>query len=154
MKLNFVPYYYGPYSVEIADAISSLKANGIIEESIKEIQAFNFATTFEPRLYIYKLTNIGKEFAISIDSKYKKKSNRIKYILTKMKSLGANDDYKTLSIAAKMYHILGLEEKAMTATEILEEAEFLKWKISKNEAKAAIKFLNEMELVTLAANKH
>ena len=37
--IGFTPYYYGPYSAEVADTISSLKACGIIKEIIELISS-------------------------------------------------------------------------------------------------------------------
>ena len=147
--IEFTPYYYGPYCTEIADALESLKASGIVKEEIVEYPSFDFHITFEPRKYIYYLTDIGKDIAEFIEEKYGDEAKQIKQSLYKLQELGMVQDYKNLSIAAKMDHILKLEGKPMTSDEILEEAKALGWKISEDEAKTAITFLEEFNLVTL-----
>ena len=149
LGIEFTPYYYGPYCTEIADALESLKASGIVKEEIVEYPSFDFHITFEPRKYIYYLTDIGKDIAKFIEDKYRDEAKRIKQSLYEMQELGMVQDYKNLSIAAKMDHILKLEGKPMTSDEILEEAKALGWKISEDEAKTAITFLEELNLVTL-----
>ena len=148
LGIEFTPYYYGPYSAEIADALESLKASGIVKEEIVEYPSFDFHITFEPRKYIYYLTDIGKDIAKFIEEEYRDEAEQIKRSLYEMQKLGMVHDYKNLSIAAKMDHILKLEGKPMTSDEILEEAKALGWKISEDEAKTAITFLEELNLIT------
>ncbi len=114
-----------------------------------EYPSFDFHITFEPRKYIYYLTDIGKDIAEFIEDKYRDEAKRIKQSLYEMQELGMVQDYKNLSIAAKMDQILKLEGKPMTSNEILEEAKALGWKISEDEATTAITFLEELNLVTL-----
>lgn len=148
LGIEFTPYYYGPYCTEIADALESLKASGIVKEEIVEYPSFDFHITFEPRKYIYYLTDIGKDIAKFIEEEYRDKAEQIKRSLYEMQKLGMVHDYKNLSIAAKMDHILKLEGKPMTSNEILEEAKALGWKISEDEAKTAITFLEELSRIT------
>ncbi len=148
LGIEFTPYYYGPYCTEIADALESLKASGIVNEEIVEYPSFDFHITFEPRKYIYYLTDIGKDIAKFIEEEYGDEAEQIKRSLYEMQKLGMVHDYKNLSIAAKMDHILKLEGKPRTYEEILEEAKALGWKISEDEAKTAITFLEEWNLIT------
>ncbi|HHE40419.1 MAG TPA: hypothetical protein ENL10_02835 [Candidatus Cloacimonetes bacterium] len=149
LGIEFTPYYYGPYSTEFADALESLKASGIVKEEIVEYPSFDFNITFEPRKYIYHLTDIGKEITEFLEEKYQDEADQIKQSLSEMRDLGMAHDYKNLSIAAKMHHILKLEEKSMTSDEILDEAKALGWDISEDEAETAITFLEELNLITL-----
>ena len=150
LGIDFIPYYYGPYSAEVTEVISSLKATGIVEEKVETFSPFNFNVTFEPRRYIYQLTKIGSEVASLIEDTQNEEAKRMRNVLEQMKNLSASDDYKTLSIAAKMYHVLGIEGKPMITNEILEEAKALNWKISEPEAEATIKFLEGMELIKVS----
>jgi uncharacterized protein YwgA len=149
LGLDFIPYYYGPYSTEVTDVISSLKAAGIIEEKVERFSPFNFRVTFEPRHHTYRLTEIGKEIAVMTVAKEKESADRINSALEEMKVFGAANDYKNLSIAAKMHQILGIEGKKMTAEEILEEAQSIGWNIEETEAESAINFLEKMELIKI-----
>ena len=149
LGLEFTSYYYGPYCTEIADALESLKASGIVKEEVVEYPSFDFHITFEPRKYIYHLTGIGKDIAKVIEEKYQDEAEQIKKSLSEMRDLGRAYDYKNLSIAAKMDHILKLEGKSMTSDEIMGEAETLGWRISEDDAETAITFLENLNLITL-----
>jgi len=65
-----------------------------------------------------------------------------------MRQFGLARDYKNLSIAAKMYHILKREKKPMTTYEIMEEAKVLDWDIGEKEAQEALAFLKGMKLTS------
>jgi uncharacterized protein YwgA len=149
LGLDFTPYYYGPYSSEVAEVTSSLKAAGLLDERVETFPAFNFSVTFEPRRYTYRLTDIGKEFADLLVARDEERATEIKTILGKMKEQGAANDYKNLSIAAKMDQILKIEDKKMTAEEILKEAKSIGWNIEEEEALSAINFLDEMKLIEI-----
>lgn len=147
LEIEFTPYYYGPYSAEVADTIASLKASGVIKEIVEIFPSFNFGVTFEPRRYIYQLTDIGRQMANLIEKRQSQEAKKAQKVLEQMKELGATDDYKSLSIAAKMCHILKIEDKPMTPEQILDQAKALDWEIDQCGAEAAIKFLQDMDLV-------
>ena len=149
--IEFTPHYYGPYSAEVADTIASLKASGIVKETVENFPSFNFGVTFEPRRYIYQLTDVGRKMANSIRERHLQEIENDEKVLERMKGLGATgaaNDYKNLSIAAKMWHILKIKGEPMTAEEILDQAKALDWEIEQYEAEAAIRFLQDiMDLV-------
>jgi Fe2+ or Zn2+ uptake regulation protein len=64
-----------------------------------------------------------------------------------MREKDATNNYKVLSIAAKMDNILESEKKPMYVEEILEEAQILGWKISMAEAQSALELLKKLEMV-------
>jgi len=148
-KLDFTSYYYGPYCAEVKEVMGSLSRAGFVEETVETFSPLDFDVTFEPRRYRYEMTKVGKELASTIQSRDSKNAKKIKSILETMKRLGADDDYRTLSIAAKMHRILRIEGKSMTGERILEEARALDWKINAQEADAAMEFLKSMELINL-----
>lgn len=147
LGLDFAPHYYGPYSTEIPEVTSSLKASGMVEEKVETFVPFNFNVAFEPRRYIYQLTDMGNQVADLIRDRDSERAERIKQVIEKMKKLGMSHDYKNLSIAAKMDHILKIEGKPMTTEQILKEAKAIDWKIEKKEAEEAIDFLEKLELI-------
>ena len=95
------------------------------------------------------MTDIGEELADLFENREQSRAKEIKAILEKMKELGTADDYKNLSIAAKMHQILLVEGKKMTAEEILEEAKSIGWDIEIEEAKSAITFFDNMGLIKI-----
>lgn len=146
LGIEFIPHYYGPYSTQIADEIASLSAAGIVQEDVETFPSFSFGVTFEPRKYMYRLTEQGQEIAKLAERRNGTDAERVKRILETMKSAGAADDYKSLSVAAKMYHVLKAK-KRMRASQILGEAKALGWSLNEEEAKAAVEVLKNLGLV-------
>jgi uncharacterized protein YwgA len=146
LGIEFSPHYYGPYSTQITDEIASLSAAGIVEEDVETFPSFGFGVTFEPRKYRYQLTEQGQKIAKLAEKRNRTDAKCVKKILETMKLAGAADDYKSLSVAAKMYHILKAKER-MRASEILDEAKALDWSINEEEAKAAVNVLRNMGLI-------
>ena len=136
LGIEFTTYYYGPCYTEIADALESLRASGIVKEEVVEYPSFDFHITFEPGKYIYYLTDIGKDIAKFIEEKYMDEAEQIRQSLYEMQELG-------------MDHVLKLEGKPMTSDGIPEEAKALGWKISEDEAKTAITFPDKLNLIAL-----
>jgi hypothetical protein len=147
LGIEFVPYYYGPYSAEIADAVESLKASGIVKEVVEEFPPSNTSVGFERRRYTYQLASIGNKIAENLKEKYPQEVKDIENTLSSMKELDGSENYINLSIAAKMYHILTIENKPMTIYEIQEEAEFLGWDIGEHVADDALNFLKGLDMV-------
>ncbi len=148
LDIEFSPYYYGPYSREIADSLASLKSCGIIKEEVREYVSFDFSVTFEPRKYIYSLTETGSKIAEAIEKENPILTEKLVCILSQLKEIGVEHDYKNLSIAAKMHNILIRQGRSLAISEILEEAKVLGWHISRDEAKNAVDLLDKCELVT------
>jgi uncharacterized protein len=146
LELDFVPHYYGPYSTTITEELGDLCAAGLLVEDIEAFSPLSFGVAFEPRKYTYRLTEKGREAAEFISKQEPEIAKSIQDTLEEMRTIGAIDDYKSLSVAAKMYHILK-SKKQMKPIEILNEARALQWTISTDEAKAAIDFLEKMKLV-------
>jgi len=152
LDFEFTPHYYGPYSTQVTDNIADLCAAGILREDVEAFSPFSFGVTFEPRKYTYSLTEKGQEVAQLVEKRNAEAAENVKSILVVMKNIGAVDDYKSLSVAAKMYHILK-NKKQMKSSEILVEAKALDWNIDKDEAEAAIDFLLKMEFAKIKKTK-
>jgi uncharacterized protein len=146
LNLEFVPHYYGPYSTTISEELGDLCAAGLLTESSESFTPLSFGVAFEPRKYTYRLTEKGREVADFISNQEPEIARSIKDTLEEMRRFGAIDDYRSLSVAAKMYHILK-SKKQMKPIEILNEAKALQWSIDIDEAKSAIEFLEKMKLV-------
>ena len=146
LDIKFEPYYYGPYSSEVTFAIEEMKNTGIINEEIEKYIADSWLMKYEPRLFKYNLTEFGSNLADVIEKCYTKEAENIRKAIEKIKEASKNTS-KILSIAGKMYLILKLEDRPKNYKEIISEAEYMNWHIKEEEAKKAIDFLNEIEIV-------
>lgn len=145
LDLDFAPHYYGPYSTQVTDEIADLCAVGFISENIEALAPFSFGSSYEPRKYSYHLTEKGDEVSQLVERKNISDAKDIEGFLVKMKDIGAIDDYKSLSVAAKMHHILK-NKGPVKVEEVLNEAKALDWNIDQAEAEKAIDFLLKMGL--------
>ena len=148
LGIEFAAHYYGPYSASVTDTISSLCASDIITEAVETFEPFKFGVTSESRRYTYQLTSTGQTIAKSIRDRNQGESQKVSEVLELMKQSGIADDYKSLSVAAKMRHILTIDDKPMTSPQILDEAQALGWNIANRDAEAAVDFLANMGLVS------
>lgn len=154
LGFEFVSHYYGPYSTAITSEIESLKASGIVREEVQTFPSFSFGVTFEPRKYMYCLTTDGTEIAKLVELRKKVQAEKIKQIIEDMRSAaGVSDDYKSLSVAAKMHHILKFEKKPMTPSDILREAETLGWNMALEDATSSMQFLKSMGFIKVRKPK-
>jgi len=145
--LEFTPHYYGPHSNETSEEIQGLVAAGFIEEVNKKLPPLDFGGAHESRLYIYRLTESGKKLVEHLRSQISDVANKVELVVGKiLEADGTETREKTLSISAKMHHILTLTKRPVDVEEILEEAEVIGWQISREEAIKAIEFLKKLGL--------
>jgi len=147
LKIPFIPYYYGPYSEKVSDALQLLISVGMIEEKVDTYsQEMRWLSTFEPRLYKYIFTDFGLKFADRVEKEHKDEAETIKQTIQEIKNAFPKN-VKILSIAGKMLTILNLTKQPMTPQSILEEARALNWEISEDEAEQAIHSLEKLGLI-------
>lgn len=72
-SFNYIPYFYGPYSDELADVIQSLVATGLVNEEVERLND-------EIIQYKYSLTKKGEEFVNVLEHKCKDIVDKNKFI--------------------------------------------------------------------------
>lgn len=147
LGIEFVPYYYGPYSRAVAGSLQALQSSGLVDEIIRHYPPFDYRGAHESRLHIYRLNEYGQAAYNDIRQKEPELAGKVEEMLEKMKGYAQSSDYKSLSISAKMYHILHEAGKAITVEEILSQASEIGWEITVNDAVEALKFLQGMDLI-------
>lgn len=145
LGIRFIPYYYGPYSKEVADALEELKSMGMIEEQV-ESYSDRWLHLFESRLFRYIINKFGFKFAELVEERHRAEAKKIKDVIEEINTIFQNNA-KLLSIAGKMFIILRKKGKPMTPQDILEEAKVLNWEISEEEAQESINLLEKMKLI-------
>jgi len=136
LDLGYRPHYYGPYSPIIQGTLDKLKATGFVEERMQGFEALSIFP-FESRRFDYALTDDGK----------KVESDAITSSLGRLKRAGDNGDYRILSVAAKTFHVLEINNAPMKVSEIREEARKLGWNISPDQIDNAASLLENLGLV-------
>lgn len=136
----FVPYYFGPYSSEIADAVSSLVSLGFIAEGQQMV--------YPPYIrYEYKLTEEGEQLLNTIETIPEDVLKTIKEIISAIENNSLWHDSVALSTAAKTHYILRKSGQLMTPEAISDYAQNLGWDIKPESIEQIVKFLKDLDLV-------
>jgi len=97
---EFIPYFYGPYSEDLANSLNILVSAGLVEERKIIVSDMFFQ-------YIYELTSEGKELATSLTKKFKNINSsvidRISQEVTNLKSTDTVDLVKHSKVVSGMY---------------------------------------------------
>ena len=144
---GYTPYYYGPYSDQVSNAIGEMRSVGFIQESYVNFGATNRGG-FEVTRRDYQLTEDGKRIAEALRTQYAEESAQITNAWKKIEEAG-DLDYMQLSIAAKMYHILDAKSVPLKDEEIVDIANNLGWQISSSDINRAKEFLVRLGLVKI-----
>ncbi len=144
--IHFFPHYYGPYSREVANSVDSLVSADIIKESIESIPTYQ-TRWGESTRYIYQVID-KNEIESFLAEKLGHELSKINKNLSRLNSVPGSDDYKSLSIAAKVLQILK-EKKRVRVKDFSIEAKKLGWELTNSDIKKAINFLTELKLLSL-----
>ncbi len=146
-SLNFIPYYYGPYSPLLNEDLLFLIEGGFISETSTKRE--NIDRQGNPRIrYDFVLTDKGEAKAKEFKDKYSSFHEALEAICHLLISK-AGDDYQLLSWAAKTHFLLSRTDKPMIIENIKKEAqEKVHWNITEDQIAKAIKLLTEFKLVT------
>ncbi len=146
LRVEFRPYYYGPYSDSVANALDSLVAMGFVSE---ECETFPRETgTFgDQKRYQYSLTDDGKAAKqVFAEPGDEEKVAKMIDLIKKMDQHPLAHDYQNLSVAAKIFLIIKNKEQA-SVEELDKEALSLGWKLPEKFIDSSIDFLKCMGLV-------
>ncbi len=140
---DFDAHYYGPYSQQIEDGLGELIGLGFLDVNILSYGT-DYNIGFEKKRYDYQVTQSGKQISSHLKEKYKQQYGTITETVEKLKDKG----YIELSIAAKAYFILNMENQPLTLEQIRSKAREFKWNIAGTEIELAVQILKELDLVT------
>jgi uncharacterized protein YwgA len=88
-SFEFKPYFYGPYSETLAEALEFLRASGLVKETTENLSG-------GIRQYDYELTEYGRKlYAKLSDGDGKAIAQKIKVALASIMSLPTNDLVRT-----------------------------------------------------------
>ena len=136
---GFDAHFYGPYSSEIADSLSTLVGLGFFEENTGSINQCM-------QRYTYSLTKDGAIVNDDLrerDAEYKETCSIVKRIT----EIPGWNNTQTISCAAKVYFILAKHNKPMTFHAIRTEASNLHWELTEEAINNVVGFLRELDLL-------
>lgn len=142
--LGYRPYFYGPYSDEVADAMVCLKSLGFLGEQIVDGGAIN-QLGFEVARHDFHLNKDGKAIAKDKIKKYPQLWNKIKQAVSVLKNAG-DIDYMDLSIAAKTYFMLGEKWNHISIDELAALTKKIGWSVTPQQVKNVARFMKKLDL--------
>lgn len=137
IDVEFRPHYYGPYSDDVQESLSSLVGLEFIDEELER------SSSSQWRRYTYTTTEDGKKILEKLNKS--PEYNKAKEIIEKCKKISDFDLY-VLAAAAKVYYILERKGKEMYESQIYEEAERLGWEINNRSKEKVIYLLEALDL--------
>jgi uncharacterized protein YwgA len=131
----YFPHYYGPYSEEVAGAMDSLVARGLVEE---EAEPAATGGPFEGKLYKYSIEEDGGELVEMIEEVDPADAKRVREHLADL--LSDNPSMHALAIASKL-HILLPDGVSVSNEKLRANAENLGWNLTPAQVREGIDFL-------------
>lgn len=128
--------YYGPFSPSIANSAESLVSTNFLKEAIEFFP--------EGRGYNYSLSDDGKKIIPVLE---KQIPSEMTEELARIIEVCRNRTTSSLSIAAKVHYILKRMGVPMTAEQIANQAEKMRWNISPEEVLEASRLLKELKFI-------
>ena len=144
-ELGYRPHFYGPYSAEVADAITYLKAIHVLEEDVEPCGIVD-ESGFEVKRHDFRLNDAGHKLAERRASDNPQLWKKVKSAAKILREAG-DLDYVLLSIAAKTYYMLGKKRGSATAQQLADLAPRFGWKVEPQQVNQAAKYLRKIGLV-------
>ena len=135
LGIHYRPHYFGPYSDDLAASLNSAVAIELVQESCDTFRSLN-EQPFEGVRYEYKLSEGGRTVLNKQMEDLGSHGGKIRETVRKV--LETEDDYRSLSVAAKLRHILRRESesKANLAPEaVTQRAMNLGWQLPEESIK-------------------
>jgi hypothetical protein len=145
-QLGYRPHFYGPYSDEVAYAVSQLKAIGALDQNVTDWGYDRCG--FEVKRYDYRLTEAGRRYAQWLEQHHPQLTQKIREAVHALQQAG-DLDYMALSIAAKTYFLLGQQKGKARMQDLAELAPRFGWNVTPEQIKEAAEYLQKLGLVEL-----
>jgi uncharacterized protein YwgA len=144
-RLGYNAHYYGPYSGEVAESVSTLEGVGFISSSVASVGSVDLQG-FEVRRTDYHLTEEGRGIAEKKAAGLASLFNSLKKAAMLLKQAG-DPDYVRLSIAAKTDFMLREKKAPATEGELEQLAKRFGWNVSQQQVREAAEYLRKLNLV-------
>jgi uncharacterized protein YwgA len=148
--LGYHAHFYGPYSDDVTDALTRLKALQVLEEAVEPWGAVD-ERGFEVRRYDFRLNDQGQKLAEAKANRNPELWRKIKAGIETLRQAG-NVDYVSLSVAAKTYYLLGQRRRGATEAELSTLAPRFGWNVTPEQIHHAAQYLNKLGLVEFCSN--
>ena len=143
-ELGYQAHHYGPYSADVAEAVSTLEGIGFASSTTASMGSFD-PQGFEIRRTDYSLTDEGVRAAERKAEVHRELSEKLKMGLERLKQAG-DLDYVRLSIAAKADFLLRRCNVQTTEQELPRLAKSFGWTVSEQQIRDGLGYLRNLKL--------
>jgi uncharacterized protein YwgA len=147
-ELGYRPHFYGPYSDDVAAAVTHLKTIGGIEQSVSD-WGYN-SSGFEIRRYDYTFNDSGRQYAQGLARQNSERGKAIQNAVRIYNQAG-DRDYMSLSIAAKTFFLLDHKKAPASDAELTGLAARFGWSVTPDQVRNAVDYLVSLGLVQRVA---
>lgn len=139
-SLGYTPYYYGPYSSDVQEAVAELVRAGLVTEQ-PLTYAVSDRSDRDVVQYGYELTEAGRRAVASVPTGLLADANEIG------RTAKANGAFTAsgLSFAAKLAHLQSLAGMEVEATDVPTLARELGWEMTPLSAERAARLLRALD---------
>lgn len=144
-QLNFEPYFYGPFSRDLENAIELLQMS---EDVIGTVTQLGHANTGWPiSRTTYRLTESGCKNADEDIADHERYTAAAKEVLENAKAEDPNLGPRPLSVAAKVHYVLSNRGTPLTDSQVASSAQDLGWELSDRDLMIADALLNRLGMI-------
>lgn len=143
-QLGYRAHYYGPYSDEVADAMSTLEGVGFASSDVASVGSLD-PQGFEVRRTDYRLTLEGRLMAEKKSRQFSQLFADLKRAVAVLRQAGESD-YVKLSIAAKTNFLLREKNASATDGELEQLARRFGWNVTPQQIREAAEYLRKLNL--------
>jgi uncharacterized protein YwgA len=150
--LGYQAHYYGPYSAEVAEAVSTLEGIGFASSTVSSVGSVD-PQGFEIRRSDYTLTEEGIRAAQRKAQAMPKLFQQIREGVEALRQAG-DLDYVRLSIAAKAYYLLQQRKAPVAEHELPQLARTFGWAVSEQQIREGLAYLKKLKLNHTISKSH
>jgi uncharacterized protein YwgA len=147
--LGYRAHFYGPYSDDVTDAVTTLKTIGVIDQNVVGGWSVD-PGGFERRRYDFRLNEQGWKLAATKTDRYPDVWQQLQTAVNTFTDAG-DIDYMQMSIAAKTYFMLGQRKGQASMQELAHLAPRFGWSVTAEQVHQAAEYLSRMGLVELCS---
>lgn len=145
--LGFRAHFYGPYSAEVAEAVSTLESVGFVSVDTAGAGSLD-RQGFEMRRTDFRLTEEGRQIAEVKAARNQALFGKLT-AAAKAMHLAGDLDYIKLSIAAKTDYMLREAKRSPNDTDFVQLAKQFGWKVSSEQIRDAANYLQQLQSTAL-----
>lgn len=143
LPISFKPYFYGPFSSGISNALDVLESANLIASSDTDVWS---GSELELRRVEYRLTPQGQKAVQKALLSNSPELRAISRCFDKISQTGFNQKTRIMATAAKIDHVLSQEQQPLTLENIEAKARDLGWRLNKTDLSRAVSLLSSLGL--------